>query len=366
MIELIIAVVLVLTASALFSCTEAAFFSLPLSRARLLAEQSANGKLVEQIKSDLSKPIIAIVIGNNIANIVGTFWIAEIATDVLEPHQQFLLWFPYILTIMVIQFSEILPKNFGDRHAVFIASMMARPIVFLTVAFTPLVWFLQTFNSLFLREDDSATTDEAEIRALTRIGKEEKAIDPEEAEMVERVFYLDDRKASDIMTPRVAISLVRGHQTLEESKDELFNSEHSRLVVVGERLDDVQGFVIKSRIFEMVVKGENLQAPLKDLVHPILMVHESTPADQLLVMFQTQRKHIAVVLDDYGGVAGVVTLEDVLEVIVGEIMDETDTVADLAAEAKKTKRLKMIRETIRHSLPSENAGITSGETGEVA
>ncbi len=339
-----------------------------MSRARLLAEQSANGKLVEQIRSDLSKPITAIVIGNNVANIVGTFWIAAIATTVLEPYQQFLLWFPYILTIMVIQFSEILPKNLGERHAVLISSAMARPIYYLTIAFTPLVWFIQTFNRLFLKEDESSTTDEEEIRALTRIGKEEKAIDPDEAEMVERVFYLDDRKAADIMTPRVAISLVRGYQTLEESKEDLFHSEHSRLVVVGERLDDVQGFVIKSHMFEKLVRNEDLDTLVKDLAHPILMVHESIPADQLLVMFQTRRKHIAVVLDDYGGVAGVVTQEDVLEVIKGEIMDETDTVEDLAAEAKKNtkKRLKMIRETIRPTTAGDTPRLKSGNTGEVA
>lgn len=338
---LVVACVAVIVISAIFSGTEAALFSLSQAKAQGL------NRTVQHLKADLSKPIASIVIGNNLANIVGTFFVAYLATTTLEPMGR--AWLPWILTALIILFAEIIPKNFGEKYNVAVSVIMAKPVLLLTLLFTPAIWLIQLITKMLIQKKVTYTTDEEEIKQLAKIGRGQGVIDPDEAEMVEKVFYLDDTKAMDIMTPRVKVSHVRGSKTLSEVGEELCNIEHSRIVVIGETIDEVHGFVIKSHLLQKIVQNKDLNETVTELAYSVPVVRETMAADQLLIMFQKERKHLAVVQDGYGGVAGVVTLEDVIEVITGEIVDETDTVADLAAEALANgkRRLKMIQQRVQ-------------------
>jgi len=324
--ELITAVIVLLIGSAICSGTEAAIFSLPLTKARQLAEKSKNGKVVHRIRKNPARPISTIVIFNNLANIVGTYFVAYLATSTLTPKSQ--TWFPFVLTGMVILFSEIIPKTVGERFCVIISSAMARPLMALTWLITPIVWIIEKITLLLVGHNHSQITSEQEIRALARIGGQEGIIDEDESQMIGKIFELDDVTARDIMTPRTAVTWVRGIDPISVAKYPIGESQHSRILVIGETVDDIKGIILKSTMLRILL-GDSEDSVVEDHIEPVQLVRESTPADELLAYFKQSRVHLAVVVEKYGGVSGIVTLEDVLEVLTGEIVDETDTAEDM-------------------------------------
>lgn len=330
--ELIATVVLVLTASGLCSGTEAALFSVPTLRARRLAEDGTKGgKVLLKLRENMGRPIAAIVVLNNIANIVGSIATGAMAAHVLG--DRWVGLFSGVLTFLVIICSEILPKTLGERHAERIGLTLARPVRVLTIALTPLLWLIEQLTARIASPDESPTTDEAEIKLLARIGAQEGVLEETESRIVERAFRLNDQVAGDVMTPRVAITSLRGTDTLGEVKDAIITSEHSRIVVLGEQVDDVLGVVLKDDLLTALVEGAT-DATVQSLAREANYVPTRARCDALLRRFLSTHVHLSIVVDEFGGVAGVVTLEDVLETITGEIMDETDSVADLRKAAR--------------------------------
>ena len=185
------------------------------------------------------------------------------------------------------------------------------------------------------------TTNEAEIKFLTNIGFQEGVIEDDEAEMIQRVFQLNDLNAADLMTPRIIITYLKAEQTLSECQREIIRSQHTRILVIDDTIDNVKGLVLKDELLTAMIEG-NGDRQIDSLKRPVHFVPETNRADKLLKVFQENREHLAVVLDEYGGVAGVVTLEDVLEVLTGEIVDETDRNVDLQEIARK-KRLRLLK-----------------------
>ena len=159
--------------------------------------------------------------------------------------------------------------------------------------------------------------------------------------MIQLVFRLNDVTAADLMTPRIMLTYIRGHLTLEEAKRDIIASQHTRIIVVDESIDQVIGFALKQNLLTAMVEGNN-QEKMANLARKVHFVPEIIRADKLMKNFIAAREHLAVVVDEYGDVAGVVTLEDVLEVITGEIVDETDRTVDLQEIARK-KREKMLQ-----------------------
>ncbi len=338
MTELLFAVFLVLASSAICSGSEAALFSMPLVRTRQLA-QSGGGpaQALLRIRENMSRPIATIVILNNIANIVGSIVVGNIAGRVLG--NEWLGVFSGVLTFLVIIFSEIIPKTLGERYSEPIALFIARPVQAITLLLTPLVWLIERLTAPITRSARLPTTNEAEIALLARIGHQEGIIERDESLMIERVFRLNDTRAADLMTPRVNVTYLHGHSILGEVKKQIMRSQHSRIVVIGDSIDDVQGIVLKSNLLEALVKGQD-DKPIAHFKRDAQFVPESVRADHLLARFQQSRNHLCVVIDEFGGLAGVVTLEDVLELLTGEIVDETDTVVDLQEDARR--RIKRI------------------------
>lgn len=337
--ELVLAVLILLIASAICSGTEAAIFSLPIAKARQLAEKNKNGKVVQNIREHPARPISTIVIFNNLANIVGTYFVAYLATKVLTG--QYLTLFPFLLTLLVILLSEIIPKTIGERFCVMITCAMARPLAILTWSLTPIVWLIELLTQFLIGNKTRQITSETEIRALARIGHQEGVIDEDEHEMIGKIFELDDARADYIMTPRTAITWIRGIEPLSIAKEKIGKSQHSRILVVGETMDDILGIILKSTMLRLMIEGQE-DGLVQDHVERVRLFKADTPADELLVYFRTSRIHLAVVVDEYGGVCGLVTLEDVLEVLTGEIVDETDENIDMRELARKNgdKRLK--------------------------
>lgn len=333
MVELSLAVAAVLLSSALCSGSEAALFSVSLIRVRGMVQQNKPGaKALLAIKQKMERPIGTIVILNNIANIVGSILVGGIATKALG--SEWLGLFSAVLTFLVIIFSEIIPKSMGETHSDFIAPLIARPVLQISRLFMPLLWSIEQITKPLSSGRVGWTTNESEIKLMAKIGHTEGIIEQDESEMIHRVFQLNDKKASDLMTPRISMTYVAGTTPLQEAVTELLNSQHSRILVVGETIDDVLGVVLKTEIMKAYIQGQT-ERPIADFCREIARVPKSQAADVLLKHFQTTRQHIAVVLDEYGGVVGVITLEDVLEVLTGEIVDETDKTVDMQKWARE-------------------------------
>lgn len=341
MVELVSAMLVVLVASALCSCTEAAMFSIPVIKVRqMVHDQKFGAKPLLQIRESMNRPIATIVVFNNIANIVGTAVVGYLVTQ--HYGEVWLGVASGVLTLLIILFGEIVPKTLGEQYCHKIAPVMARPVLFVSKLLTPMLWCLEKAIEPLNKDETGFTTDEAEIKLMARMGQKEGIIGKDESEMIERVFELNDLTAADLLTPRVVMTYLWGEDTLEQARDQIIHSQHSRIVIVGKEVDDILGFTLKAELLRAIIEGHGARL-ISDFAKQVHFVPRQTKADALLLLFRRARQHLAVVLDEFGGVAGVVTLEDVLEVLTGEIMDETDQEEDLQKVAKQ-KRLRQ-RET---------------------
>jgi len=332
MLVLVVAVLIVISGSALCSSVEAALFSVSTLKARQLA-QSKNPAAVAllAIRDRMNRPIATIVILNNIFNIVGSIAIARIAESVLG--NTLLGVFSGLLTFLIIIFGEIIPKTLGERYSQRLALLAALPVTALTFIFTPLVWIMEKVTAPFTRKEKLPTTNESEIMLLAKIGYQEGIIEDDEAEMIQRVFMLNDLTAADLMTPRTALTYLRDDLTLAASRADIVNSQHTRIIVIEDSLDRVIGVTLKDELLTAMVEGKR-ERKIAEFTRKVRFVPETIHADRLLRAFQKSRNHLVVVVDEYGTVSGVVTLEDVLEILTGEIVDETDRIIDLQAAAR--------------------------------
>ncbi len=335
MLMLLIAVGIVLLSSAICSGSEAALFSVPIVKVRRLAQSNRPSALaLLSIREQMNRPIATVVILNNIANIVGTSVVTILATEVLGDR-----WLGFVsgtLTFLVILFSEIIPKTVGERYSEQISLVIARPVAGLTRILTPLIWCIEKITNPLTAGGNSFTTDEAEIQLLAKMGQEAGTIEDDEFEMIRKIFNLNDMTAADLMTPRVVMTYLKGDLTLAEAKGDILNSPHSRIIVIGETPDEVTGVALKTELLAGIIQGK-LDQSISNFAYTVQFVLGRKRADQLLSIFQQTRQHLAVVVDEYGGVSGVVTLEDVLEVLTGQLVDETDTIDDLQEFARKRK-----------------------------
>lgn len=333
MLNLFLLTVLMICGSAFCSGTETALLSVPSTRVRQLAQTNRKSALaLLAIREKISRPIATLVIFNNLFNILGSIAIGRTAATVLG--DALLGVFSGILTFLIIIFAEILPKTFGERYAEQVSLAIAPLLVWLTILFTPVVLILERITAPFVKGNRDPITNETEIQLLARLGHQEGVIEEDEFEMIQQVFRLNDLTARDLMTPRVAITYIPGAMTLAEAKEDILSSPHSRMIVTGDTLDDVLGIVLRYELLKAMVQGEEWRT-VETLARPAYFIPESLRADRLLETFQQTREHLAVVVDEYGIPAGVVTLEDVLEVLIGEIVDETDLTIDLQEYARR-------------------------------
>ncbi len=335
--KLIFLVFVVLIGSAICSMIEAALFSVPLNKAKILKEQNRRGaKGLIAIKEGMHGPITVVVIFTNLFNIVGSMTIGLVATDVLGSASFGL--FSAVFTFSIILFSEILPKSIGESYAVPISLFISGSLLVITKIFYPFVWVIDFFVRPFSRKRRKMITEE-EIKVLSHLSHMEGSIEADEKEMIQKVFKLNDLKAKDIMTPRTVVEALEAGSVLKNLEEKIYSLPHSRLPVYKENLDNVIGVCHQRDLLIALSKG-NKDKKVEEFMKSglLLFVSENMTADELIPLFQKQKTHLAIVNDEFGGTAGIITLEDVLEEIVGDIMDETDKDADLRERARKLKQ----------------------------
>ncbi|MFP4311983.1 MAG: hemolysin family protein [Nitriliruptoraceae bacterium] len=340
MSALIIAILVVLLGSAFCSGSETALLSVPIVRVRQLANEGGrSARALLAIKRNIARPISAIVVLNNIFNIVGSVAVGTIAAA--EFGDAWVGVVSGVLTFLVILFGEIMPKTLGERYAVRASLAIAVPVRALTTLMTPLVVVLEILMRPLTRGARPPSVSEAEIRILARLGHAEGVLEDDEAEMIQRVFNLNDRTAKDLMTPRTAVTWLDATATVSEVRDRILASEHTRIVLAEGDLDHACGVALKHELLAALLEAP--EATVGSFAREIAAVPWMKRADHLLEFFRTQREHLALVIDEYGGVIGVVTLEDVIEVLTGPIVDETDRRVDLRTYARARGRVRMAR-----------------------
>ena len=323
MTTLILLVLALVLASGLTSMSEAALFSVPISKVYLARdEKRSGGHRLAVIKENMQRPISALVILNNLINILGSVMVGYKAAEVLGDNYKGA--FAGVLTFLIIVFSEIIPKTVGERYNLRISLLAATPLTVVTWLLLPGIWVIEQIARPFSGKANKDVTSEDEIRMMADMGKKAGLISGEENQLITRAFRLNDVTAQEIMTHRLELASLENNTPLAEINPSDLDMSHSRIVVTREGdLDNIAG-IIYLRDLLLALAEDKTDLKVGDLKKTAHMVHESTPAHQLLEQFKVKHQHLFVVLDEYGGTSGVVSLEDVLEELVGEIIDETD------------------------------------------
>ncbi len=345
-------VVFVLVVSALCSLTEAALYAVNMTYVRQLAESGSRaGRLLMNFKQQMERPITAILILNTTANTAGAAIAGAQARTLFG--EAAMVWFAAGFTLMVLFCSEIMPKVAGVAYNRTIIRMLAVPLQCAIVVLSPLVWVSQRAARLLHRGEQSPLASEDEVRQMAAMSEEEGSILPIEARLIRNVLQLDEIRVRQIMTPRPVVYRLPAHATVREVAEQVIRSPHARIPVHEADNTDVWiGLVYRNEILTRMARDE-FDVTLKSLAKPLSFVPEFMPGHLLLNEFLTRREHLLVVIDEYGDMTGVVTLEDLIEAILGEeIVDETDTFVDLR-ELARLRSFRRSRNMPQHTEPPQ-------------
>ncbi|MDO8885842.1 hemolysin family protein [Candidatus Oleimmundimicrobium sp.] len=314
--------------SAFSSMAETALISVNKIRVRSLAKKGDNRAIVlERLLDKPDRFLAAILFLNNVVNI-GAASLATMFVSRYVSHYAVAIS-TGIVTFLVLLYGEITPKTFATQNAEKISLFVAKPVLILSVTLYPIVHFLTVLANLLIKliggkplKKGTFITEE-EIKTLVTVGEEAGVIEEEEKEMIHSIFEFGDTMAKEIMVPRIDIVAIESTALIKELLDLIIEKGHSRIPVYEKTVDNVVGIIYAKDLLARP-KSDRLSAPLKDLMHPAYYVPETMKLDDLLRELRNRKTHMAIVVDEYGGTAGIVTIEDILEEIVGEIFDEYD------------------------------------------
>jgi putative hemolysin len=321
---LLLLFVVCLVLSAFFSSSEVALISITRAKVRTLLNDGRKGsKALSELKERPNRFLIAILIGNNVVNVAA----ATIATAVtISIFGNIGLGIATgVVVILLLFFGEIGPKIYAARHTERLALSVSKPVLYFTRILGPVIWGIEkiTGKSGAPSAIGEATVTEEEIKEWIEVGKEEGTIEQEEREMLYSVLEFSDTIAREIMTPRVDVAMIEDTRSLDEAMQIFTETGFSRLPVYHDSVDNIIGILNIKDVFSTAFSGKK-SIPIKDLMYDAFFVPETKKIDELLKELQVRKVQIAMVLDEYGSFTGIVTVEDILEELVGDILDEFD------------------------------------------
>ncbi|MBX7143243.1 MAG: CNNM domain-containing protein [Oligoflexia bacterium] len=321
---LVVAVVFSLGSSFCCSLAEASLFTVPLAHAKAMADRgSRSGELLVALKEDIEKPITAVLILNTLANTVGASIAGALAGQLWG--EVGLVAFSTAFALAVLYLAEVAPKFAGVVYAREVAPFVAYPLTFLVRLFHPLIWVSLIISSRIGKGEDSPKVSQEEVLSLAAMGAEEGALDRLEGSVINNVIGLDQILVRDILTPRVAVFRMPEQLRLGEVEQQMLGWEYTRVPLFNE--DDPEqltAYVRQRDIYRELVRGQR-DRTLKEVSRPLTTVPELARVDKILVQMFERNEAICAVADEHGTLAGVITLEDILEEVVGhEIIDEYD------------------------------------------
>ncbi|CAN5837764.1 hypothetical protein BH23GEM8_BH23GEM8_09110 [soil metagenome] len=319
MTTLLLVVGVSLLVSFICSILEAVLLSITHSYVAVLQERGdAAGDLLARLRSRIDEPIAAILTLNTIAHTVGASMGGAIALEVFG--SRWIALFSAVLTLAILVLSEILPKTLGATFWQSLAPASARVLRWMILVMKPVLIPLALFNRLITPQGKkSSTVSRAELEVLAAIGRREGTLDQEEWQVMNNVMNLEYVTVGQVMTPRTQLAAASVDSTVEEAKNLMLDEGHLRIPIYEGTLDHVIGILLARDLWKADRKGI---VELREVLRDPIFVPESKSVEQLIREMRLQRVKMAVVLDEFGGTAGVVTLEDLIEEIVGEIQDE--------------------------------------------
>jgi CBS domain containing-hemolysin-like protein len=337
-------VAIALAVSFLCSLLEASLLTLTPSAIQTGKSKGANWALgMERLKANIDRPLAAILTLNTVAHTMGAAGAGAEYARVFGNGTEAL--FAAALTVAVLIFTEIIPKTIGARYAIGLAPFTARVLPGLIVILKPLVWFSQQLTRLItFGKAQHAPRHREELMAVAHLGHESGQLHARETQFLHNMLQLDQVNTYDIMTPRPVVFSLPAAMTSDAFVREIDGKPFTRIPVYDEQMDDVRGFVIKGEVLMEHVKRGADGLSIGELRRPLETTHGALPVDKLFQRFINEHHQVMLVVDDYGSMSGIVTLEDVLETIFGfEIVDELDKVPDLQAYARELWKLRATR-----------------------
>ncbi len=341
MLALIITVLVSTGISALCSTAEAMLYSVQWTHIEQLRERGSRaGEMLFQMRSNIEQPITAVLTLNTVANTAGASIAGALAAAALgEANMPF---FAAAFTVLILICGEILPKTLGVAYAAPLSGILVYYLRALIFVLKPITWAGGMISRLITPKKKGPEATEDDIRILARLSRQSGVIQPYEETAIRNILALDQKRVHDVMTPRTVVFSLPAATTVEEAYNNTNFWHFSRVPVYEEDNEDIVGMVLRREVARHKDK-DKAGVTLGEIMQPIHFVQESQTLDKVLSDFLELHQHLFAVLDEYGGLAGVISLEDVLEEILGrEIVDESDVVADMR-EAARMRRAALSR-----------------------
>ncbi|MBO6020059.1 MAG: HlyC/CorC family transporter [Clostridia bacterium] len=313
---------------AFFSATEIAFTSLNRKRLEKRAEKSGGAKVALRVSDGFNVALSTILIGTNLVNI----GLSSLATVIcVNPLGQGLgaTVASAAVTVLVLVFGEIIPKTVAKRYALVSACRLSVPILVLMILFRPLTWIIVGLVDLLtapLRKKKKPSVTNEELATMIETAEEEGVIDEDKSELVQSALGFAETTVEDILIPRVKVDMLDADDDYEENLKKILAFSHSRIPVYRGTVDHIIGILSVNHFYKKQTEAEGMRIQLSDLLLEPCFVHKTMRLPAALSEMQSRQTHMMVVLDEYGGTMGIVTIEDILEQIVGDIWDENDTI----------------------------------------
>jgi putative hemolysin len=315
--------------SALFSAAETAFFAANRLRLRQRAEAGeAAAGVADRLLDEPGRIVTTLLVADNVVNVGASVVAAVFFVGLFGPRLAALYAF-LVMSALLLVVGEIAPKNLAGRYADGIAVALARPVLLLSRLLSPLIRLLSAASSVVVRplggrvNVNSPLVTEEEIRELVKMGEEEGVIEQDEREMIHSIFEFGDTVAREVMVPRIDMDVLEDRATAGEAAQLIIQTGHSRVPIFHESVDNIVG-VLNVKDLLRPLLGGHMTAAVTEVMRPAYYIPESKRLDELFREMQRRKAPLAIVVDEYGGTSGLVTIEDLLEEIVGPMMDEHD------------------------------------------
>lgn len=336
------------------SILEAVLLSVtPSYIAMMEKEHPRTGKLLNSLKGDINKPLSAILSLNTIANTGGAAGVGAQAQVVFG--ETYITIISIALTLMILVFSEIIPKTVGAKYWRNLAGVSARTLRVLIVVLYPLVLLSRGITKTLSRDEQQQSFSREEFSALADLGTEEGIFQEKESRIFKNLIRFRSLRAKDIMTPRTVVVAFQENMTVEEVMRQQEELRVSRIPIFESNRDNITGYVLKNDLLVSLAKDETNQ-PLRVFRREILILPDLLKLGDLFERLLERQEHIAVLVDEYGGLSGIVTMEDVVETLLGmEIIDEADNIRDMQVLARqrwreRAKRLGLVEQEEEHNM----------------
>lgn len=343
---LLILMIVLLIVSGFFSMTEMAYSSVGKLRLKTLVEKDVSGsKKALWIVEHFDRTLTTLLVGNNLANIalatVSVILFTGIFSSVPNADTIISVMNTVVMTIIILIFGEIMPKSLAKSHTESICLRISSMIYFLIKIMTPITYpFLLLNRKVMERVENSknkVTVTESELETIIDTMEEEGSIDGDEADMLQKVLDLSEINVEEIMTPRVDMVAIEVNDDVEDIKELFFKNKFSRIPVYDDKVDNIIGVLSERDFYTKLIKKQAIN--LRRLVRKPIFVPSSSKVDALIELLQENNNHLAFVVDEYGGLDGIVTMEDALEELVGEIYDEHDLISEPVTKVEENTYL---------------------------